>query len=387
MRSAALLQHTAWPFFDDRHRGFAEEFGSWAEARLGPFEADEGNDGRGARAVFELLAAGGWLRDAIAGTEDGERLDLRRTCLMREILGFWSVLADVGFSEPWLAALPIMLFGRPDQKREFAVGFLAGRCLPAFALSEPEAGSDVAAIGTVARPAAGGYVLRGRKTWTSNCGLADLYVVFARIEGSSGTDGITAFLVDGDSPGVVLEQRLRVLPPHTVGTLRLDDCFVGESAVLGEPGQGFKAAMAALELFRPTVGAAALGMARRAMAEALARSGERVAFKKRLAEHQLIQEKLADMAVKTDAAALLVYRAAWAHDSGTASGGKEASIAKLYASESAQEVVDQALQIFGGLGVVHGSVVERLYRHVRAFRIFDGTSEIQKLIIAKQLLR
>jgi acyl-CoA dehydrogenase len=217
--------------------------------------------------------------------------------------------------------------------------------------------------------------------------LADLYVVLARTEGDRGAQGISAFLVSGENAGVTLEERLRVLPPHTLGTLRFDDCFVESTALLGGLGQGFEIAVKTLEMFRPTVGAASLGFARRAMDEALKRSTERMAFGKPIAEHQLIQEKLADMAVKTDAAALLVYRAAWTHDVGSSSIGREASTAKLYSSEIAQEVVDQALQVFGGLGVVEGTTVERLYRHVRAFRIFDGTSEIQKLIIAKHILK
>ena len=230
-------------------------------------------------------------------------------------------------------------------------------------------------------------MLNGRKTWTSNSGLADLYVAFARSEEGSGAHAISAFLVGGADAGVVLEERLRVLPPHTVGTLRFENCRVGAAALLGERGRGFAIAMQVLELFRPTVAAATVGFARRAFDEARRRSTQRVAFKKPIAEHQLIQQKLADMAVKIDAAALLTYRATWAHDHGDPSIGCAAAMAKLYASESAQQVVDEALQIFGGMGVVHGTAVERLYRHVRAFRIFDGTSEIQRLIIAKHLLK
>ncbi|MBK8335067.1 MAG: acyl-CoA dehydrogenase [Sterolibacteriaceae bacterium] len=293
----------------------------------------------------------------------------------------------MAFSEPWLAVLPIVLYGSQEQKRSYVELFSSGKCLPAFALSEPEAGSDVAAIKTTATPTGSGYVLNGTKTWTSNSGLADIYVVFARIDGEAGAQGISAFLVDGKNVGVELQERLHVLSPHTVGTLRFKNCHVDSASVLGQPGRGFEIAMKALELFRPTVGAATLGIARRAMDEALKRSTERVAFKKPISEHQLIQAKLADMVVKTEAAALLVYRAAWGHDVGSGSMGRDASIAKLYSSEIAQEVVDQALQVFGGLGVVEGTTVERLYRHVRAFRIFDGTSEIQQLIIAKHLLR
>lgn len=381
--------HLRWPFFADVHRDFAPAFRSWVNQHLGEFENDEGQTGAAAREIFRRLGAAQWLPATIqlAPGRAPAGIDLRHVCLMREILGYSSAIADVALSEPWLAALPIALYGTAEQKRSYVEAYAAGRCLPAFALSEPEAGSDVAAIGTTATPAADGYVLNGRKTWTSNSGLADVYVVFARLEGESGAAGICAFLVEGSTPGVVLEQRLRVLPPHTVGTLRFDQCQVAGASMLGEPGRGFEIAMRALELFRPTVAAATVGFARRAFDEALARSTQRVAFKKPISEHQLIQAKLADMAVKVDAAALLAYRAAWLHDSGGVSIGREASIAKLYCSEAAQEVVDQALQIFGGTGVLQGATIERLYRHVRAFRIFDGTSEIQKLVIAKHLLK
>lgn len=376
------------PFFEARHRELAAAFRAWVATHLTRFEANEGGDGQVAKEIFRLLARDGWLPATVTPQSGGpqEAIDLRGVCLMREILGYSSAIADVALSEPWLAALPIALYGSAEQKRRHLESLCAGTCLPAFALSEPEAGSDVAAIKTMATVSDGGYLLNGRKTWTSNSGFADLYVVFARTDGESGTHGISAFLVDGAAAGIELQERLRVMPPHTVGTLHFENCFVPATSILGEPGQGFAIAMRALELFRSTVGAATLGIARRAMDEAITRSTERVAFKKPIAEHQLIQAKLADMAVKTEAAALLVYRAAWGHDVGSNTVGRDASIAKLYSSEIAQEVVDQALQIFGGLGVVEGTTVERLYRHVRAFRIFDGTSEIQKLIIARHML-
>jgi len=379
----------AWPFFETSHREFVPPFRDWVARNLAPFESDEGQNGTAAREIFRRLGEARWLGVSVArepGLRDA-RIDLRRVCLMRELLGYNSAIADVALSEPWLAVLPIALYGSQAQQGRYLDGYIAGRCLPAFALSEPDAGSDVAALAMTARPDGDGYVLDGRKTWTSNAGLADVYVVFARTEGASGAHGISAFLVEGSHAGVVLETRLRVLPPHTVGTLRFEACRVDRASVLGEPGQGFEIAMRALELFRPTVAAATLGFARRAFDEALDRSTQRVAFKKPIGEHQLVQEKLADMVVKIDAAALLTYRAAWSHDAGAASIGREASIAKLYGAEAAQEVVDQALQIFGGLGVLHGTTVERLYRHVRAFRIFDGTSEIQKLVIARHLLK
>lgn len=380
---------TTLPFFEPRHRELAESFCRWTASRLRPFEADEGGDGLAARKIFQMLAKDGWLAAAIDAdpARPGPLIDLRTVCLMREALGYSSAIADVAFSEPWLAALVIAHCGSGPQKQHGLGAFSSGACLPAFALSEPEAGSDVAAIQMTATPTHDGYLLNGRKTWTSNSGLADLYVVFARIDGQLGAQGISAFLVDGRAPGLTLLERLPVLSPHTVGTLGFTNCHVDKAALLGAPGKGFESAMKVLEIFRPTVAAATLGFARRAMDEALLRSAARVAFKKPISGHQLIQAKLADMAVKTEAAALLVYRAAWEHDVGSNEVGKNASIAKLFSSEMAQEVIDEAVQIFGGSGVLSGTTVERLYRHVRAFRIFDGTSEIQRLVIARHLLK
>lgn len=382
-------RYLSWPFFDTSHRTFARDFRQWATSELLKYEDDEGGDGKAAREIFQRLGTGKWLDNSIPRSRGarGNKHDLRTICLMREILGYGSAIADVGFSEPWLAVMPIALFGSEQVKRELLPGYLRGEMLPAFVLSEPGAGSDAAAIETRAQLDGDHYVIRGRKTWTSNSGLADVYVVFARTGEAQDAHGISAFLVDGRLPGITLEERLAVLSPHTVGTLHFDDVRVPADRLLGGPGQGFKIAMTVLELFRPTVGAATLGFARRAMDEAVARSIERVAFKKPICEHQLVQAKLANMAVKVDTSALLVYRASWMHDVGESGITREAAIAKLHATEAAQEVVDQALQIFGGSGVLKGAVVERLYRHVRAFRIFDGTSEIQKLIIAKDLLR
>ena len=380
------LAHLSWPFFDAGHRQFATEFDRWATIHLSEFEQCEGGDGSDARQIFGLLGASVWLEKTLPGQAAG-KIDLRGVSLMREICGHSSGMADVGLSEPWLGILPIALYGSQELRQQFLPRYVSGQLLPAFALSEPDAGSDVAAITTSARLDGDHYVINGRKTWTSNAGLADLFVVFARIEGAAGTAGISAFAVDGEQSGIALEELLSVMPPHTVGTWTLDNCRVPTHCLIGEPGQGFKIAMNCLELFRPTVGAATLGFARRAMAEAIERSVSRTAFKKPISEHQLIQAKLADMAVAIDASALLVYRAAWQHDVAGQSMSREAAIAKLYATEAAFEVIDQAVQIFGGLGVVKGTTVERLFRHSRAFRIFDGTSEIQQLIIARDLLR
>ena len=378
-----------WPFFDDSHRMFVREFWDWVSSELTKYEDDDGGNGKAAREIFQRLGIGKWLENSIPDTRGAmvNKYDLRTICLMREILGYSSAIADVAFSEPWLSIMPIALYGSAQVKKALLPRYLRGEMLPAFALSEPGAGSDAASIETRAQLDGDRYVIRGRKTWTSNSGLADIYVVFARTSETPGASGISAFLVDGKTPGIKLEERFAVLTPHTVGTLHFDNVRVPADRLLGEPGQGFKIAMAVLEIFRPTVGAATLGFARRAMDEAIARSKERTAFKKPICEHQLIQAKLADMAVKVDASALLVYRASWMGDVGGLRITREAAIAKLYATEAAQEVVDQAQQIFGGLGVLKGMVVERLYRHVRAFRIVDGSSEIQKLIIAKDLLR
>ncbi len=393
------LSHLSWPFFDRAHREFAAAFAQWAAEELREFQQDEGGDGVAARKIFERSAHAGWLRRTLATQEPGARpeidlpkidvpkIDLRSVCLLREICGYSSAIADVALSEPWLGILPVALFGSRELRECLLPPYLSGRLLPAFALSEPGAGSDVAAITTTARRDGSRYVINGRKTWTSNCGLADLYVVFARIDGEKGAAGIAAFAIDGKESGLSFDERLAVLPPHTVGTWSLHDVRVPADRLIGEPGDGYKIAMSALELFRPTVGAATLGFARRAMEEAIGHSLTRTAFSKPISEHQLVQSKLANMAVRVDAAALLVYRAAWQHDKGGTDIAREAAIAKLYSTESAFEVIDQALQIFGGLGVVKGTTVERLFRHSRAFRIFDGTSEIQQLIIARNMLK
>ncbi len=383
------LSHLSWPFFDPAHLGLARDFHRWTKLELGGFERDEGGDGKAARQIFERLAGAGWLKNTLAAQTPGPRgkIDLRSVCLIREISAFSSAMADVALSEPWLGILPVALYASQSLQEELLPRYLSGRLLPAFALSEPDAGSDIGAITTTARREGDQYVLNGRKTWTSNCGLADLYIVFARIEDHQGPGNIAAFAVDGNADGIALEERLSVLPPHTVGTWTLRDCRVPSRRLIGEPGQGSRIATAVLELFRPTVGAATLGFAKRAMSEAIERSVARVAFKKPISEHQLIQAKLADMAVGIDAASLLVYRAAWQYASSERSISREAAIAKLFSTESAFDVIDQAVQIFGGLGVVRGTTVERLFRHCRAFRIFDGTSEIQRLIIARSLLQ
>ena len=377
--------HVRWPFFEARHFDLATRFAHWVSVNLTQYEADEGGDGKAARLIFEALGRDGWLRTTATSDGQGAVLDLRSVCLLRDICGQSSAIADVALSEPWLGALPLMLGASAELKRKYLPGYFAGSLLPAFALSEPDAGSDVRALTTSARKDGSHFVINGRKTWTSNSGLADLYIVVAQLQRGNGGSDIAAFAVEPDDGGIVLEERLQVMSPHTVGTWRLEDCRVPADRLIGRIDAGLQVALRALEIFRPTVGAAAIGFARRALDEALQRSLSRRTFGKPLAEHQMIQAKLADMATELDAATLLVYRAAWNSDVDGRSS-RESSMAKLHATESAHRIIDDAVQIFGGMGVRKGQVVERLYRHARAFRIFDGTSEIQKLIIARSLL-
>jgi acyl-CoA dehydrogenase len=371
--------HLAWPFFEERHRELVAAFAPWAASCLAGCDAD---DGSSARDISRALAAAGWL-DAALPDEQGA-LDLRAACLLREILAYEAVVADVAFSEPWLGILPIHLFGGKELRDAHLPAYRTGTLLPAFALSEPEAGSDVSAITTTARRDGAHFILNGTKTWTSNAGTADLYVVFAR---SGESNRISAFAVDARTPGLVFEPSFAVMSPHAVATWHLRDCRVPADCLIGELDDGMRIAMAALEVFRPTVGAAALGMSRRAMSEATARCLQRTAFRKPIAEHQLVQAKLADMSVQVDASALLVYRAAWQADTSGDRIAREAAIAKYFATEAAATIIDQAVQLFGGLGVKSGTTVEQLYRHARPFRIFDGTSEIQQMIIAREVLR
>ena len=285
-----------------------------------------------------------------------------------------------------LGSGPISLFGSEEMRSKYLPDVAAGKRIAAFALSEPDSGSDVAAMVTNARLEGNEYVLNGEKTLISNGGLAHQYVVFCRTEDAPGAKGLSALVVDADTPGLECTERFDVIAPHPLGRINFQDCRVPAANLLGNPGDGFKIAMSSLDVFRSTVGAAALGFARRAHDEAMAQARTRLSFGKPLAEYQLIQEKISDMALKFDAAALLVYRSAWTKDTQGARVTREAAMAKLYATESAQEIIDQAVQIWGGMGVVVGSTVERLYREIRALRIYEGTSEIQKLIIAGQAL-
>ena len=400
----------AWPFFEPEHRELERDVDGWAAADLAAI--GESDVDTAAVALVRHLGERGWLRWCVAEPYVGakQRLDVRGICVIRETLARHSGLADVAFAMQGLASGPISLFGSETLKAKYLPKVGTGGWIGGFAISEPDAGSDIAAMTTTARRDGAGWVLDGVKTWISNAGIADFYVVFARVaEATDGrTDGSTgpryiACVVDAANPGLSVPTRIDVAAPHPLGTLKLEDCRVSADDVVGEPGQGLKIALATLDTFRPTVGAAALGFARRALAESLAWCRERKVAGRPLAEFQLTKARLADMATAIDAAALLVYRAAWKHDAREAGGAggaggpagagetagrftKEAAMAKLFATEAAQRVVDDAVQLFGGRGVVSGHVVERLYREVRALRIYEGTSEIQKLVIASQLL-
>ncbi len=381
----------SWPFFDGAHRDLAASLERWAStnvpALVGPAAHGPGLDDA-TRGLVRALGEAGFLAACVPASCGGrsDTLDVRGICLAREILARQEGLADFAFAMQGLGSAAITLFGTPEQQRRWLPAVGRGEAMAAFGLSEPEAGSDVGAMTTRATPDGDGYVLDGTKTWISNAGLADLYVVFARLGDAPGTKGLAAFVVDADTPGLEVTERIQVIAPHPLGTVRLSGCRVGADRLLGRAGDGFRIAMSVLDVFRSSVGAAALGFARRALDEAVGRALERKTFGHPLADYQLVQAKLADMAVAIDAAALLIYRAAWTKDTTGGRVTREASMAKLFATESAQQVIDQAVQIFGGLGVVSGVTVEKLYREIRALRIYEGTSEIQRLVIASTVI-
>ncbi|HJS75748.1 MAG TPA: acyl-CoA dehydrogenase family protein [Vicinamibacteria bacterium] len=370
-----------WPFFEERHRALRERLLRFLPDRLA--DIDDTDDRKASRTFVERLAQDRFLDYAVP--QAGERLDVRSLCVIRETLAHHHGLADFAFALQGLGSAPITLEGSRELKERYLPGTREGRFIAAFALSEPHAGSDVSAIATTAKRDGDDFVLDGTKTWISNGGIASYYVVFARSESAPGTKGLSAFVVDAETPGLEVAERIEVVAPHPLAKISFQGCRVPRSRLVGEPGQGFEIAMATLDIFRASVGAAALGFARRALDEALARAESRAQFGKKLGDFQITQAKLADMATAVDASALLVYRAAWMKDRGAERVAKESSMAKLYATEAAQRVVDDAVQIFGAEGVVKGSVPERLYREVRALRIYEGTTEIQKLILAREL--
>lgn len=379
-----------WPFFEPHHRALALALDAWAGEHLR--HAHAGDVDAACRELVALLGRGGWLRHAIGGP--GQAIDTRAICLIRETLARHAGLADFAFAMQGLGSGAISLFGSAAQQERYLARVAAGEAIAAFALSEPQAGSDVAAMQCAARRDGDDYVLDGEKTWISNGGIADFYVVFARTgdgggEGGRGARGISAFIVDADTPGLSIAERIDVIAPHPLARLRFAGCRVPAAQRIGDEGQGFKVAMATLDVFRTSVAAASLGFARRALDEGLKRARERAMFGKTLADFQLTQAKLAQMATGIDAAALLTYRAAWMQDVKTKQGKrvtKEAAMAKLTATETAQQVIDAAVQLFGGQGVVSGETVETLYREIRALRIYEGASEVQLLIIAREVL-
>ena len=378
-----------WPFFEERHRRFARELRAWVAEVVEPLVDHDDVDGT-CRRLVEALGEGGWLRAVVPEAYGGldAYFDVRTLCLARGTLAFVSGLADFAFAMQGLGTGPITLFGSEELRQRYLPSVGEGVTIAAFALSEPEAGSDVAAMATTATPDGPDHVrLDGRKTWISNGGIADHYVVFARSNEAPGGKGLSAFVVDADTPGLSIEERIEVIAPHPLATLRFDGCRVPVAQRIGQPGEGFRVAMATLDVFRSTVGAAALGFARRALDEAVHHAASRHLFGAPLGDLQLTQGALADMATAVDASALLVYRAAWTKDNGAPRVTREAAMAKMHATEAAQQVIDKAVQIFGGLGVTKGVKVEELYREIRALRIYEGATEVQKVVIARDLMK
>ena len=379
--------YLGWPFFEQRHGTLERELDAWATEHVR--DAHGSDTDAQCRALVRALGGAGWLRHAIGGTAYGgalDAIDTRAICLIRETLARHNGLADFAFAMQGLGSGAISLFGSDANKQAYLPRVAKGEAIAAFALSEPQAGSDVAAMQCAAEQDGDHYVLNGEKTWISNGGIADFYVVFARTGEQPGARGISAFIVDKDAPGFEIAERINVIAPHPLARLKFSNCRIPASQRLGEAGQGFKVAMATLDVFRTSVAAASLGFARRALDEALAHAQNRKMFGQTLADFQLTQAKLAQMATGVDASALLTYRAAWQRDQGL-KVTKEAAMAKMTATETAQQVIDAAVQMFGGMGVVSEHPVERLYREIRALRIYEGATEVQQLIIARELLR
>ncbi len=371
-----------WPFFTPVHAQLERSLDAWAAEHVADAHGHDVDEA--CRALVRQLGAAGWLGHAVG--KDSGAIDTRAICLIRETLARHNGLADFAFAMQGLGSGAIALFGSAQNKERYLPRVARGETIAAFALSEPQAGSDVAAMQCAALRDGDDYVLNGEKTWISNGGIADFYVLFARTGESPGARGISAFIVDADTPGLEIAERINVIAPHPVARLALRDCRVPATQRLGDGGQGFKVAMATLDVFRTSVAAAALGFARRAFDEAIAHATTRKMFGQTLADFQLTQAKLAEMATGIDACALLTYRAAWQRDCGR-KVTKEAAMAKMSATETAQKVIDAAVQMFGGLGVVSEHPVERLYREIRALRIYEGATEVQQLIIARELLR
>jgi len=375
------------PLFEPEHREIAARFSAFARDAVEPFAAaaEEGDPIAAGRGFIDRAAGAGLLPVFVGDGRTGPAL--RPLCLAREAIAACSGFADSVFAVQGLGSYPVVLAGSERLKSEYVAEASRGKAIAAFALTEPEAGSDPAGILTEARRDGDAYVISGTKTYISNAGLASFYVVFARTGPGAGAKGLSAFVVDADAPGFQVEHQIDLLAPHPIGQLRFDGCRVPADRRLGAEGEGLKIALSTLDLFRSSVGAAACGIAARALQEAATYATRRRQFGSALSEFQTTRIALADMATELDAARLLVYRAAWTKDGGAARVTRESSMAKLFATEAAQRIVDRAVQIHGGLGVTRGVAVERLYREVRALRIYEGTSEIQRLVIAEQVLK
>lgn len=386
------LSHLEWPFFDAHHRQLAHALDTWCQQEC-LSSLDDRDVYTACADLVSRLGQAGWLKYAVPAGDHGQlggalpNLDSRALCLIRETLGRYHALADFAFAMQGLGSGAISLGGNTQLQQRYLPAVASGQAIAAFALSEPDAGSDVAALNCSAVAQNDHYVLNGHKTWISNGGLADFYCVFVRTDPQAGSRGITAFVVDADTPGLHIERRIDVISPHPLALLRFDDCRVPASNMLGGLNQGFKLAMRTLDVFRCSVAAAALGFARRALSESMAHARGRTMFGQTLADFQMTQAAFGDMAAHIDSSALLTYRAAWMRDQTERMPTAETAMAKMVSTESAQWVIDRALQMFGGLGVERGHIAERLYRDIRALRIYEGATEVQKLIIARELLK
>ena len=372
-----------WPFFEPRHRELAERLDAWAEASLAGI--DHSDTDAACRELVARLGRDGWLEHTAVDPDEVGVLDVRTLCLIRETLARHDALADFAFAMQGLGMGAVSLFGS-DEQRGWLRRTRTGEAIAAFALTEPRSGSDVAETSTLAQADGNGFRITGQKTWISNGGIADVYTVFARTGEAPGARGLSAFLVPADAPGLNVIERLETIAPHPLATLEFDGVRVDGDALIGERGRGFAIAMGVLDVFRSTVAAAALGMARRALDETLTRVKGRQLFGAPLHDLQMVQGHIADMALDIDAAALLTYRAAWTKDTMQGRVTREAAMAKLHATETAQAVIDRAVQLHGGEGVRSGNVVERLYREIRALRIYEGASDVQRVVIARSAL-
>ncbi|MBT5186441.1 MAG: acyl-CoA dehydrogenase [Kordiimonadaceae bacterium] len=375
-----------WPFFDDHHRKLAADLEQWCQNNLN--DIDHSDVDRACKDILLKLAEGGWLKYVVPRAYGGifEEFDVRSLCLIRETLARHDGLADFVFAMQGLGSGTITLFGSEQTKQAYLPDVATGEKIAAFALTELESGSDVANMSTSAEDHGDHFLVSGAKTLISNGGVADYYVLFARTGEAPGAKGLSAMILDADTPGLEITERIEVIAPHPLATLTFNNCKIPKNKLLGQAGSGFKASMATLDIFRSTVGAAALGFARRALSDAVNRTNQRQLFGAPLHDLQMVQAMLAESALDVDTSALLIYRAGWTRDTTGARITREAAMAKMHATECAQKVIDKAIQIFGGMGVVKGVKVEELYREIRALRIYEGATEVQKVIIAKQLL-